>query len=124
MLDGDKRNIFALTTVLENHKVNVFFDENEKIGIKTLEENPGIDFVLMDMMMPEMDDYKAIKVIRQNPKYETLPIIALTAKAMKNDQEKGINAGATDYISKPVNLLQPLFLIKVCINRCRAHEHA
>ncbi len=113
IVDDDMRNVFALSAILENHKMDVLFAENGKDGIKTLQENPDIDLVLMDIMLPEMDGYEAMQYIRQIPKYQTLPIIALTAKAMKYDREKCINAGASDYISKPVNLKQLLSLIKV-----------
>jgi len=113
IVDDDMRNVFALTAVFENHQMDVLFAENGKDGIKTLQENPDIDLVLMDIMLPEMDGYEAMRNIRQMPEYQTLPIIALTAKAMKYDREKCINAGASDYISKPVNLKQLLSLIKV-----------
>jgi len=113
IVDDDMRNVFALTAILENHKMDVLFAVDGKAGIKTLQENPDIDLVLMDIMMPEMDGYEAMKYIRQIPKFQTLPIIALTAKAMKYDREKCINAGASDYISKPVNVKQLLSLIKV-----------
>lgn len=113
IVDDDMRNVFALTAVLENHKMDVLFAENGKSGIEALQENRGIDLVLMDIMMPEMDGYEAIKNIREIADFQTLPIIALTAKAMKYDREKCINAGASDYISKPVNLEQLISLIKV-----------
>jgi len=113
IVDDDMRNVFALSAILENHKVDVLFAENGKEGIKTLQENPDIDLVLMDIMLPKMDGYETMQYIRQIPKYQTLPIIALTAKAMKYDREKCINAGASDYISKPVNLKKLLSLIKV-----------
>ena len=82
-----------------------------------MQRNQGIDLVLMDIMMPEMDGYEAIRSIRQIPEYASLPIIALTAKAMKNDREKCIQAGASDYISKPVNLEQLFSLIKIWLYR-------
>ncbi|WP_161822792.1 ATP-binding protein, partial [Sporotomaculum syntrophicum] len=113
IVDDDPRNVFALTALLENHKMDVLFAVDGKDGIKTLLENPDIDLVLMDIMLPEMDGYEAMRRIRQMPQYQALPIIALTAKAMKYDREKCINAGASDYISKPVNLKQLLSLIKV-----------
>ena len=113
IVDDDMRNVFALTAALEKHRVKVLFAENGKEGINVLRENPGIDLVLMDIMMPEMDGYEAIQIIRQMHEYETLPVIALTAKAMKNDREKCIDVGASDYISKPVNVEQLLSLIQV-----------
>ncbi len=113
VVDDDMRNIFALTAWLEERKMNVFFAENGRDGISVLQENPDIDIVLMDIMMPEMDGYEAIETIRSFPAFEHLPIIALTAKAMKNDREKCMEAGASDYISKPVNLDQLLSLMRV-----------
>jgi len=117
VVDDDMRNVFALTTALENQKIKAVFAENGREGIEVLEKNPDIDLVLMDIMMPEMDGYEALRRIRQIPKYANLPIIALTAKAMKNDREKCIEAGASDYISKPVNLDQLFSLIKIWLYR-------
>lgn len=113
LVDDDMRNVFALTTVLEEVGINVWFAENGRESLETLEEKPEIDLILMDIMMPEMDGYEAIKRIRLLNKYEHLPIIALTAKAMKDDREKCLKAGASDYISKPVKLEQLLSLLKV-----------
>ncbi len=113
IVDDDPRNVFALTALLENDKMDVLFAVNGKDGIKTLLENSDIDLVLMDIMLPEMDGYEAMRHIGQMPQYQTLPIIALTAKDMKYDREKCINAGGSDYISKPVNLKQLLSLMKV-----------
>ncbi|WP_255295248.1 response regulator [Bacillus sp. AFS037270] len=113
IVDDDMRNIFALTTALEKKQMKVVFAENGCQGIKLLQENPDIELVLMDIMMPEMDGYEAITAIRQIPVYQALPIIALTAKAMKNDREKCIEAGASDYISKPVQLDQLFSLMQV-----------
>ncbi|MDO0825801.1 response regulator [Desulfosporosinus nitroreducens] len=117
VVDDDMRNVFALTTALENKKIKAFFAENGREGIEVLQKNPDIDLVLMDIMMPEMDGYEALRRIRQIPEYANLPIIALTAKAMKNDREKCIEAGASDYISKPVNLEQLFSLIKIWLYR-------
>ncbi|SHI20130.1 response regulator [Desulfosporosinus lacus] len=117
VVDDDMRNVFALTTALENQKIKALFAENGREGIEVLEKNWDIDLVLMDIMMPEMDGYEALRRIRQMPKYVNLPIIALTAKAMKNDREKCIEAGASDYISKPVNLEQLFSLIKIWLYR-------
>jgi two-component system, chemotaxis family, sensor kinase CheA len=113
LVDDDMRNVFALTTVLEEVGINVLFAENGKEALVLVEENSEIDLILMDIMMPEMDGYEAIRRIRAMNKYEQLPIIALTAKAMKDDREKCLKAGASDYISKPVNLEQLLSLLKV-----------
>lgn len=117
VVDDDMRNVFALTTALENQKIKALFAENGREGIEVLEKNQDIDLVLMDIMMPEMDGYEALQHIRQIPRYENLPIIALTAKAMKNDREKCIEAGASDYIGKPVNLDQLFSLIKIWLYR-------
>lgn len=113
IVDDDMRNVFALTAALEGNGLAVLFADNGKAGIKALQDHPGIDLVLMDIMMPEMDGYETMRAIRQMPEYETLPIIALTAKAMKFDREKCIDAGASDYLSKPVILEKLFSLIKV-----------
>ncbi|MBB6445354.1 response regulator [Bacillus benzoevorans] len=113
LVDDDMRNVFALTTTLESVGIHVHFAENGREALEVLNEKPMIDLVLMDIMMPEMDGYDAMKKIREQPALEKLPIIALTAKAMKDDREKCINAGASDYISKPVNIEQLLSLLKV-----------
>lgn len=113
IVDDDMRNVFALTTAFEGFQMDVIFAENGKDGLKALNENPDIDLVLMDIMMPEMDGYEAMRAIRRIPQFETLPIIALTAKAMKQDREQCIEAGASDYISKPINLEQLLSLMRV-----------
>jgi CheY-like chemotaxis protein len=93
--------------------MKVHFAENGKDGITMLEEIPGIEIVLMDIMMPEMDGYDTMRAIRKIPKFKTLPIITLTAKAMKGDRDKCIAAGASDYITKPVDVPQLLTLIRV-----------
>jgi HAMP domain-containing protein/CheY-like chemotaxis protein/signal transduction histidine kinase len=113
VVDDDLRNIFALTTVLERYQMKVRFAENGRDGIAMLEEDPGIEIVLMDIMMPEMDGYDTMRAIREIPKFKTLPIITLTAKAMKGDRDKCIAAGASDYITKPVDVAQLLTLIRV-----------
>ncbi len=116
IVDDDMRNVFALTTVLERHNMIVLFAENGRESIEILEENPDIDLILMDIMMPEMDGYETIGCIRQMPEYKQLPIIAVTAKAMKGDRQKCIDAGASDYISKPINIeqLYSLILVWLC----------
>jgi CheY-like chemotaxis protein len=91
--------------------------ENGKVAVKILKENPSIEIVLMDVMMPEMDGYEATKEIRNISKFNKLPNIALTAKAMKGDREKCLNAGMSDYISKPVNIEQLLSLMRVWLYR-------
>ena len=113
IVDDDVRNIFSLTSVLEDHGMDVRFTENGKDAIAALEEDPNVDVVLMDVMMPEMDGYETMKAIREKPEFKSLPIIALTAKAMKGDREKCIAAGASDYIMKPVDTDQLISLLRV-----------
>jgi signal transduction histidine kinase/ActR/RegA family two-component response regulator len=103
VVDDDMRNIYAITSVLEAREMKVIYAENGKVGIKLLKENPDIDLVLMDVMMPEMDGLQATADIRKMPEFTSLPIISLTAKAMKGDREKALAAGATDYVTKPVD---------------------
>jgi signal transduction histidine kinase/DNA-binding response OmpR family regulator/CHASE3 domain sensor protein len=110
--DDDVRNIFSLTKALENHKMKVFTAMDGKEALSIAENNP-VDLVLMDMMMPEMDGYEAITRIRKNPRLRHLPILAVTAKAMAGDREKCIEAGASDYISKPVDIDQLLSLLRI-----------
>jgi CheY-like chemotaxis protein len=117
IVDDDVRNIFSLTSVLESHGMNVAFSENGRDALATLEKDEDVDLVLMDVMMPEMDGYETTRAIRQNPRFRTLPIIALTAKAMKGDREKCIAAGASDYITKPVDTEQLLSLMRVWLYR-------
>jgi CheY-like chemotaxis protein len=102
VVDDDVRNIFALTSLLERYKIEVLFAENGRTAIAMLQNTPGVDIVLMDVMMPEMDGYDTMRAIRQLEQFQRLPIIALTARAMKGDREKCIEAGASDYIPKPV----------------------
>jgi CheY-like chemotaxis protein/two-component sensor histidine kinase len=113
IVDDDIRNIFALTGALEQHAITVLNAENGKDGLETLKNNPDIDVVLMDIMMPELDGYDTIRIIRGLQEFKNLPIIAVTAKAMKGDREKCLEAGASDYISKPVNIEQLLSLLRV-----------
>jgi CheY-like chemotaxis protein len=113
VVDDDVRNIFALTSVLENAKMQVFYAENGKAGIEALADHPDVDIVLMDVMMPEMDGYQTMRAIRQNPRFRSLPIIAITAKALKDDRDKCIEAGASDYLPKPVDTEKLLELIKL-----------
>ena len=103
MMDDDVRNIFAIGSVLEARKIKVLHAENGRLGIKLLIENPDVDLILMDMMMPEMDGLMATQEIRKMPKFKKIPIISVTAKAMKGDREKAIAAGASDYVTKPVD---------------------
>jgi CheY-like chemotaxis protein len=112
------RNIFALTSLLERYQMEILYAENGRDGITMLENNPDTNIVLMDVMMPEMDGYETMQVIRRLSEFQNLPMIALTAKAMKGDREKCISAGASDYITKPVDTEQLLSLLRVgCIGK-------
>ncbi|MBL0745340.1 HAMP domain-containing protein [Chryseolinea lacunae] len=113
VVDDDVRNLFALTTVFERFNINVITAESGKEAINILTENPKIEMVLMDIMMPEMDGYETTQKIRREHKNNTLPIIAVTAKAMKGDRQKCIEAGASDYITKPVKIDQLLSLMRL-----------
>ena len=113
IVDDDVRNVFALTSALERHGMSVTYAENGREGIERLESDGAVDLVLMDIMMPEMDGYATTEAIRAMGRYAKLPIIALTAKAMKGDREKSIAAGASDYVTKPVDVDQLLSLMRV-----------
>jgi len=113
VVDDDLRNIFALSSVLEQHNIEVLHAENGRAGVELLKRNPDVDIVLMDIMMPEMDGYQTTRAIRNIPEFRSLPIIALTAKAMKGDRAKCLQAGATDYVTKPVDLEQLLSALRV-----------
>ncbi|WP_254173504.1 HAMP domain-containing protein [Planktothrix pseudagardhii] len=117
VVDDDVRNIYAITSMLERHLMDVMYAENGKEAIAKLQATTGIDIVLMDVMMPEMDGYETMRAIRAVPKFESLPIIALTAKAMQGDREKCLDAGASDYITKPVDTEQLLSLLRVWLYR-------
>ncbi|WP_141433798.1 response regulator [Bacillus sp. 03113] len=117
IVDDDIRNIFALTAALEDYNMEVIFAKNGLEGIEVLLENQDTDIVLMDIMMPEMDGLETMRKIRNMEEFQTLPIIALTAKAMKHNRDECIEAGASDYISKPINIEQLLSLIQVWLYR-------
>jgi HAMP domain-containing protein/CheY-like chemotaxis protein/signal transduction histidine kinase len=117
IVDDDVRNIFALTSALEGYEMNVLHAENGQEGIKLLKATSGVEAVLMDIMMPEMDGYEAISAIRQMDRFMQLPIIALTAKAMKADRDRCLQVGASDYISKPLDMDQLLSLLRVWLYR-------
>ncbi len=119
IVDDDIRNVYALTIALEKVEMEIIAAENGYEGIELLQKNPDIDIVLMDIMMPEMDGIEAIKRIRDMPIYQSLPIIALTAKAMKKSREECLEAGANDYISKPINIDQLFSLMNVWLYQKR-----
>ncbi|SFD88268.1 PAS domain S-box-containing protein [Chitinophaga sp. CF118] len=117
LVDDDMRNVFALSKILRDHGMEIIKSENGKIALEMLNIHPDIDLVLMDIMMPEMDGYEAMKQIRVKQKFKNLPVIALTAKAMKDDKQKCINAGANDYINKPVDTERLLSLMRVWLSK-------
>jgi len=117
VVDDDIRNIFALNSLLERHKMAVISATNGQDAINLVESTDDLALVLMDVMMPEMDGYETMRRIRNNPKFRQLPIIALTAKAMKGDREKCLEAGASDYVAKPVNTEQLLSLVRMWLHR-------
>ena len=117
VVDDDARNIFALTTVLENNEMDVLTATNGRQAIELIQQTPDVSVVLMDIMMPGMDGYETMRRIRKEHQFRTLPILALTAKAMKGDREKCLQAGASDYIAKPVNTDQLLSLLRVWLYR-------
>ena len=117
LVDDDARNIFALSSVLERRGMNVLTATTGNEAIELIESNPEIAIVLMDIMMPEMDGYQTMQQIRGNARFRRLPIIALTAKAMKGDREKCLDAGASDYLAKPVNTEQLLSSLRMWLHR-------
>jgi CheY-like chemotaxis protein len=117
VVDDDIRNIFALNSLLERHNMQVISATNGQDAIGLVEDTEDLSLVLMDIMMPEMDGYETMRRIRANPKFRYLPIIALTAKAMKGDREKCLEAGASDYVAKPVNTDQLLSLVRMWLHR-------
>jgi len=120
IVDDDVRNIFAMTSALEAYDIKVLRAENGRAGIEALKIHPDIDLVLMDIMMPEMDGYETIRTIRRIEKFKDLPIIALTARAMKADRDKCVDAGASDYIAKPLDMDQLLSMLRVWLYRLKA----
>jgi CheY-like chemotaxis protein len=117
VVDDDARNIFALTTLLENEGMDVVSATNGRQAIEMLQSTVDLSAVLMDIMMPDMDGYATMREIRTDSRFRTLPILALTAKAMKGDREKCLQAGASDYIAKPVDAHQLLSLLRVWLYR-------
>jgi CheY-like chemotaxis protein len=117
IVDDDARNIFALTSVLEEHNMNILSADNGRDAINILMNDPEVDIVLMDIMMPEMDGMETIQEIRKVSRLKNLPIVAVTAKAMKGDREKCIEAGAWDYLSKPVDSEQMITVLRAWLHR-------
>ena len=117
IVDDDIRNIFALSSAIEPHGMKTLSAETGRDAIAQLKANPNIDIVLMDIMMPEMDGYETIHAIRELPEFRNLPIVAVTAKAMKGDRERCIEAGAWDYLSKPVDTEQMLAVLRAWLHR-------
>ena len=117
IVDDDIRNIFALTSALERHHMEILNAESGREAIALLRAAPDIDAVLMDIMMPEMDGFEVIRRLRADPQFAALPIIAVTAKAMKADRDQCIEAGASDYISKPVDTAHLVSLLRVWLTR-------
>ena len=117
LVDDDARNIFALSSVLERRGMRVLTATTGTEAIDLIASTPDLAIVLMDIMMPQMDGYQTIQAIRQKPELRRLPIIALTAKAMKGDREKCLEAGASDYLAKPVNTEQLLSALRMWLHR-------
>jgi CheY-like chemotaxis protein len=117
IVDDDARNIFAMSSILERNHMQVMSAESGREAVEMLERQPEVDLILMDIMMPDMDGYETIRAIREIPRFKSLPIIAVTAKAMKGDREKCIEAGASDYITKPVDQEQLLSMMRMWLHR-------
>jgi CheY-like chemotaxis protein len=117
IVDDDARNIFALSIVLENQDMEILSATNGRQAIELIQHTDDLAIVLMDIMMPEMDGYQTMREIRRLPEFRALPILALTAKAMKGDREKCLEAGASDYIAKPVDPNELLSLLRVWLHR-------
>jgi CheY-like chemotaxis protein len=113
LVDDDMRNVFSLSSILAEKNMQVIEAENGLEAIARLNEHPDVAVVLMDIMMPQMDGYTAMRAIRKDPRFATTPIIAMTAKALKGDHEKCIEAGASDYIAKPIEMEKLFSLIRV-----------
>jgi CheY-like chemotaxis protein len=122
IVDDDIRNIYSLTSVLESYGVDVLHAERGKDGILILEQTADIDAAMIDIMMPEMDGYETIRQVRDRPDIADVPLIAVTAKAMKGDRQKCLDAGASDYIAKPVDIDLLLALLRVWIGKSRGRE--
>jgi len=120
IVDDDVRNVFALASVLEGYGMEVLYAEDGQAGIDLLQRNPDVALVLMDVMMPGLDGYATTEAIRGMPQFTDLPIIVITAKAMKGDREKSLASGASDYIPKPVDVDHLLDIMRTWLRRSAA----
>ena len=120
VIDDDIRNIFSLASALEDYGINLRYAESGRAGLDLLKVTPDVDVILVDIMMPDMDGYETIREIRALPDFVDLPVVAVTAKAMKGDRQKCIQAGASDYVSKPVDIDQLISVLRVSIRRVDA----
>jgi CheY-like chemotaxis protein len=124
VIDDDIRNIFSLASALEEYGVELSYAESGRAGLDLLDARPDADVVLVDIMMPDMDGYETIREIRSRPHFADLPVIAVTAKAMKGDRQKCIQAGASDYVSKPVDIDHLVSVLRVSVQRADAQRLA
>jgi CheY-like chemotaxis protein len=124
VIDDDIRNIFSLVSALEDYGVDLLYAESGRAGLELLDANPDADVVLIDIMMPDMDGYETIREIRARPQFADLPLVAVTAKAMKGDRNKCIQAGASDYVSKPVDIDHLVSVLRVSIQKLDAKRLA
>jgi CheY-like chemotaxis protein len=120
VIDDDIRNIFSMASALEEFGVDLLYAESGRAGLDLLAQHPETDLILVDIMMPDMDGYETMREIRAIPRFERIPIIAVTAKAMKGDRQKCIQAGASDYVSKPVDIDHLISVMRVSIQRTDA----
>jgi CheY-like chemotaxis protein len=120
VIDDDIRNIFSLTSALEEYDIDLLYAESGRAGIDLLEANPDVDVALVDIMMPDMDGYETMREMRSRLQFAELPIVAVTAKAMKGDRQKCLQAGATDYVSKPVDVDHLVSVLRVAVQRSDA----
>jgi CheY-like chemotaxis protein len=117
VIDDDIRNIFSLASALEEYGIELSYAESGRAGLDALDAKPDVDVILVDIMMPDMDGYETIREVRSRPGLQDLPIVAVTAKAMKGDRQKCIQAGASDYVSKPVDIDHLASVLRVSIQR-------
>lgn len=120
VIDDDIRNIFSLASALEEYGITLHYAESGRAGLELMDSLPGVDMVLVDIMMPDMDGYETMREIRARDRFAALPVIAVTAKAMKGDRQKCIQAGASDYVSKPVDIDQLISVLRVSVQRADA----